>query len=750
MKTADEILHEYGIAPPPPGKQRYYTTCPQCSANRSRAHQKAACLGVTVKGDGVKWGCNHCLWTGGGYYNGKINGPGGEPARTYDYLDEQGNLLSQKVRNPPGSAQRFWQRRPDGKGGWINNTQGVRKVLYRLPEMLEAIASQRTILVVEGEKDADSLWRIGIPATSSPDGASDIGKAAKWHMAYSESLAGADIVVIPDHDDAGYAHANTTVKASVPVAKRVRMLTLAKHWPECPKGGDISDWLAAGHTRDELVALMESAPDFVPQPLERGESESEQPEGKQAKARPSGPQIVLPPPSAPMAVARHFVETCCRYDGRTDELTLRYWCGCWWVWRTTNWVEAEPRTVRARLYAFTEHAVYRDGKGNTAPWLPNRYKIGDVLEALSAIVILPDDFEQPGWLDGRDSGPIVATSNGLLDIASLQLHPHTPLYFSQVSVPFPYDPDAPPPDRWLAFLDELWPQELDAIDVLGEWFGYVISGRLDLHKILVMVGPTRGGKGVIARILTTLIGKRNVCGPTLNSLGSEFGLAPLLGKSLAIISDARSGGGKNSSVVVERLLSISGEDTLTVNRKYRDQWSGKLPVRLHLISNELPRLGDASSAIVGRLVLLLTTRSWLGKENYELETVLRAELTGILNWSLDGLRRLTLDNENHFTRFEAAEEAIVTMQDLASPVGAFVRERCKLDSGAEIAVDELYANYKGWCEASEYPKSPKIHFGRDLRAACPSVRKRRPRDGSKRHFVYAGIRLRKDEEELPL
>jgi putative DNA primase/helicase len=247
---------------------------------------------------------------------------------------------------------------------------------------------------------------------------------------------------------------------------------------------------------------------------------------------------------------------------------------------------------------------------------------------------------------------------------------------------------------------------------------------------------------VIARILTALIGKRSVCGPTLNSFGSEFGLAPLLGKSLAIISDARSVGGKNSSVVVERLLSISGEDTLTVNRKYKDQWSGKLPVRLHIISNELPRLGDASSAIVGRLVLLLTTRSWLGKENYELETKLRTELTGILNWSLEGLRRLTFDNENHFTRFEAADEAITTMQDLASPVGAFVRERCELGADCEIAVDDLYAAYKEWCEQSEYPKSPKAHFGRDLRAACPSVRKRRPRDGSKRHFVYAGVRLR--------
>src|SRR6516165_5039834 len=132
----------------------------------------------------------------------------------------------------------------------------------------------------------------------------------------------------------------------------------------------------------------------------------------------------------------------------------------------------------------------------------------------------------------------------------LYLLPHSPQFFNQTAVPFDYDKNAPEPKRWYDFLDALWPGEPTAIDMLGEWFGYVISGRLDLHKIFVMVGPTRGGKGVIARILTALIGKQNVAGPTLSSLGTEFGLAPLLGKSLAIISDARSGGGKNSPAVV--------------------------------------------------------------------------------------------------------------------------------------------------------------------------------------------------------
>jgi putative DNA primase/helicase len=292
-------------------------------------------------------------------------------------------------------------------------------------------------------------------------------------------------------------------------------------------------------------------------------------------------------------------------------------------------------------------------------------------------------------------------------------------------------------------MEEIWPSEPDAIKVLGEWFGYVISGRLDLHKILLMVGPTRGGKGVIARMLGALIGQKNVAGPTLNSLGGDFGLAPLIGKSLAIISDARFV--KNDHVVVERLLSISGEDTLTINRKYRDQWTGKLPSRLHVISNELPRLGDASTAIVGRIVLLMLSRSWLGHEDFDLEPALRSELPGILNWALLGLQRLTVDNENRFTRLISADEAITTLRDLASPVAAFVRERCAIGPKETVPVDELYAAFKAWADNNGHPKSPKQVFGRDLRAAVPAIRVGQP-GTTHRVRVYTGIALRGSDE----
>jgi putative DNA primase/helicase len=501
--------------------------------------------------------------------------------------------------------------------------------------------------------------------------------------------------------------------------------------------------------------------------MQKAESAFERLARKQQENRqqkPRGTRRVLPSPSAPMEVVRKFVEERCLRNGAPEELTLRYWNGGWWSWRTTHWLEVKEQRVRQWLYRFADGAVYYDAEGELKPWSPNKRKVGDLLDALTALIYVPEEVEeQPCWLDGRDGGgPFVSCANGLLDVSTQELQPHTPLYFNQTSVPFDYDPQAPPPEKWLAFLNELWPpskngKENPAIAALGEWFGYVVSGRTDLHKIFLNVGPTRGGKGTIARILTALVGKRNTCGPTLNSLGSEFGLAPLIGRSLAVISDVRFTG-RNAGIVVERLLSISGEDTLTVNVKYREQWSGKLPSRLHVLSNELPRLGDASAAIVGRLVLLVTQRSWLGKENHKLERELRAELTGILNFSLTGLKRLTFEGEeNQFTRVPDSDAALQQMRDLASPVQAFARERCIVGllekDGTErmVKVDDLYDVYRAWCTDNELPKSEKALFGRDLRAAYPFITKSRPWAPPKQdrpHF-YKGIRLRRfgDDDE---
>jgi putative DNA primase/helicase len=443
---------------------------------------------------------------------------------------------------------------------------------------------------------------------------------------------------------------------------------------------------------------------------------------------------LLPPPTEAMKVARVLARECCQLDDGTP--TLRHWRGGWWQWRRSHWVELEHRAVRAAAYAFTETAFYvREKKPEM--WAPNRHKVADLLEALAAICHLPEAVYQPAWIDGGHDGTIVACANGLLDVAGRELLDHTPRFFNVTAVPFDFDPQAPPALKWLKFLHDLWEEDDDSVNALQEFFGYVISGRLDLHKILLLVGPTRAGKGVIARGLGALIGRDNVAGPTLSSLAGDFGLAPLLGKPLAVISDARLSG-RGSSVVVERLLAISGEDTITVNRKYRDQWTGKLPSRFMVISNELPQLGDASAAIAGRFVTLLLTKSWLGNEDIELEPELHTELTGILNWALDGLQRL--DKNNRFTKPASTDEAYIALQDLASPVGAFIRDRCKVGEG-EVSVDGLWSAWKSWAEENGHSAGTKQRLGRDLRAAHAGIRVAHLRNGEERTRVYRGITL---------
>ena len=149
--------------------------------------------------------------------------------------------LFQKVRNPPGQVPRFWCRQPNGRGGSIKGLKEVDdRPLYRLPEVLAAIAAGREIAVVEGEKDADRLWSIDIPATCNFDGAADATKGPKvkpkWRPEYSDRLRGARLVVLNDNDPQGHAHADAVCRMSAGIAASVRRFDLVLHWPGNPEG----------------------------------------------------------------------------------------------------------------------------------------------------------------------------------------------------------------------------------------------------------------------------------------------------------------------------------------------------------------------------------------------------------------------------------------------------------------------------------------------------------------------------------
>ena len=139
-------------------------------------------------------------------------------------------------------------------------------------------------------------------------------------------------------------------------------------------------------------------------------------------------------------------------------------------------------------------------------------------------------------------------------------------------------------------------------------------------------------------------------------MAQNFGLAPLIGKPLAIISDARLGGRTDGQVVVERLLSITGEDWLSVDRKFLPAWHGQLPTRFVILTNELPKLGDASGAIASRFIVLRLI-ILLRQEDLSLTRKLLEEAPGILVWAIAGRDRLAA--RGYFVQPTSARQALV-------------------------------------------------------------------------------------------
>ncbi|MFH0773891.1 MAG: AAA family ATPase [bacterium] len=168
--------------------------------------------------------------------------------KTYDYTDESGNLLSQVIRYEPKD---FRQRRPDGKGEWTYNLKDVRLVPYNLPEIIKAEDG----IIVEGETDVENLRAIGLVATCNPMG------AGKWKAEYSEHFRGKKVAIIPDNDKPGRDHALQVARSLRGIAKSVKILEL----PSLPEKGDVSDWLALGHSKEELIEIIKTTHEWIPE-----------------------------------------------------------------------------------------------------------------------------------------------------------------------------------------------------------------------------------------------------------------------------------------------------------------------------------------------------------------------------------------------------------------------------------------------------------------------------------------------------
>jgi len=448
--------------------------------------------------------------------------------------------------------------------------------------------------------------------------------------------------------------------------------------------------------------------------------------------------------TAPLEHARAFLQT--QFENE-EGTTLVHYANDFFKHVGTHYELMEETTVRSQAYMFLDKCKKADRKGNILPFSPTPPIVSGALDGTKALTHLEnkENTRPPVWLsayrsDKPDAHKLISLKNGLFHLEEGVLMPHSLGFFTQNSLPFEYNPASDCP-IWMGFLNSVWPTDQESIECLQEIFGYILSGDTRQQKFFNIIGPRRSGKGTINKVLVALLGQHNTVAPELGELCDTFGLQPWLGKLLASFTDARAPE-RNRSAVVSQLLRIVGGDTITVNRKNKDAWNGYLPTRLVMYSNEVLQLTENSNALTGRMIVLKMTKSFFDTEDTELAHKLEKELSGIFNWSMEGLAR-RLGRGGHFLQPKSGKEYLDLMEELGNPMKPFGDDALEFDPLEMTRKDEVFACWKHWALKKSMSPGTEQAFKRRFLAATQEkyVESRQVQVNGERSQVYAGVKL---------
>jgi len=636
-----------------------------------------------------------------------------EIVATYDYVDEAGALLYQAVRFVPKA---FTQRRPDGAGHWVWGlgtgdyeqsrtgdwyrvkpdkppTGTVRafpdteRVLFHLPQLLDKLQRPRgVIFYVEGEKDALALERLGFTVTTHAGG------AKAWRQSYADVLSRAHkLYVIPDNDAPGLEMAQRICSQCANAA----LLEL----PGLAPKQDVSDWIAAGGTREALIDLAREA-------WERRDSTRTAP-------APAAPMDVTQRPPAlveAMPLGLEPIKALCLTDVANawrlsalhgDDLWHSTALG-WLCWDGTRWA----RNEKAAQYRAQDVGpeVYRELMGCKAMIEMDVYKAvlrhaqdasksRGVTAALQLGRVLPDlDGDHLPW----DEKPwILNCPNGALNLRVGTLHPHLREDYLTQLCPTSYVPGAAC-SRWHQFLQEVFLDDAAVIDYVQWVLGYALTGCTDYDAFFILHGSGSNGKSTFIRTLKHVLGR-----DYSHEFDSEELLqqrharhsterAALMGKRFVSTSETAEGRRLNEQLVKH----LTGGDAMRARFMHRDSFEFTPALKLFLATNHLPVIRDDSTGMWRRVRLLPFEAIFEGAaKDPDLEDKLAAEAEGILAWCVAGAQRVVMGEPDLPERVRLARDEYQSEQDTLQQ---FIDSECTIIPEIRCGKTQLYNAFKAW------------------------------------------------------
>jgi putative DNA primase/helicase len=612
----------------------------------------------------------------------------GRIVATYDYCDAEGTLLYQVVRKEPKS---FYQRQPEAKGRWINHLQGVPRVLYRLGELIEAPAAA-PVFIVEGEKDADNLRRLGLVATTNAQG------AGKWEAHFNSWLAGRRVCILPDNDDAGCKHAHAIALQLVGVAAEVKLLEL----PGVPPKGDVSDWLQAGGTVADLLARVEGARLY----------------GNDRTGNLTGNGKLR----GWLAGVPHHTDignTQRMYTRVRDRVMYVPHFGKWYLWTGSHWREDNHFAVMALaketvLKMYAEVAAYEDDEQRKEflKWVvrsESRQRLEAMLSLLRSepgISVSPDMLDQETML--------LPCLNGTVDLRSGRLQPGDPAHRFTKCLDIAYDPAAECP-LWQAFLLRVMGGNSDLVSFIQRLVGHALTGDATGKYLVFLWGPKgNNGKSTLTEMLMRLLGPFAMKSPTEMVMAKSYrggvpnDIARLRSVRFTVTNEVDEGMMLSEGIVKD----LTGRDTLTA-RFMREEFFDFLPThKLWIYGNHRPEIRGTDAAIWDRVKLLpFEVEIPEAERDPHLFDKLLLELEGILAWAVRGCLAWREVGIHAPPVIKAATDAYRDEQDM---IGQFIEDCCELGAAFSVGSGVVYQGYVAWCAEMGIRPESGTKFGAEL------------------------------------
>lgn len=570
------------------------------------------------------------------------------------------------------------------------------------------------IIVIEGATDVLAAMDLGFVAIGRPSAEGGFQTLSKM------PLAGKEIWIIGDND-AGAGRAGME-KAFVTLSTLTK--NICRIMP--PEGiKDLREWVRYGLTQKQL---FEYATDI------------------------GNRDLTLDPETFEDDVAYTIAEKFLLDEHTQKNITLlRSYRNQWVTWAGHSYKTVPLLVLKGDLYRYLDGKKYvftgQHGP-EIKPYRPTASKVRDILDAMTAWCPIEDD--PPVWLDAeKHPAPqdLIAFQNGLLDVneyvkGKIVFHKPNPNLFSFCVFPYDFNPDSSS-DMWFDFIAETFDADDDQIRLLRQWFGYQCVPDTSYEKLMLFTGRPRSGKSTVLEVMSAMLGEDQCISTDFQSLASQFGRYPLVGKLSATLGDAKTPRATEADAALETILRIVGCDPVFINPKYQDGFNTYLTSRFTIAMNDLPAFTDHARALAARMNVLLFPNSWVGREDFSLKGRLKKEAAQgkLINFALEGLKDLR--ECGSFIIPETSKEVLEQMTEITSPVQSFVNECCFINHDTSILSSMVYEAWQKWCAENGRRPGIMAQFGRWLMQACSGVSKSRQRTEDGLAYSYNGMGLQK-------